>query len=136
MAVLQSEMSSESLQFMGLPSLHNEFPVLKCAVIPSDNELPALDWIRFACRNMTIRFTDMGDWVQNRVGFSRYTFIPVCNLEVDAPIFITDLLLARSLNMQKHIIWYSDSAQPDLGGHEDQNYRIYFQEEMENPEAV
>ena len=36
--------------------------------------------------------------------------------------------------MSKHLIWYSDTAQPDLGGHEDRNYRSYYQEEIENPE--
>ena len=45
-----------------------------------------------------------------------------------------DLQMARNLSMSKHLIWYSDTAQPDLGGHEDRNFRSYYQEEIENPE--
>ncbi len=32
-------------------------------------------------------------------------------------------------------MWYSDSAKPDLGGHEEKDFRSYFQEELENPEV-
>ena len=45
-----------------------------------------------------------------------------------------DLAMARHLSASKHLIWYSDTAQPDLGGHEDRNFRSYYQEEIENPE--
>lgn len=51
--------------------------------------------------------------------------IPLCNLESDAQSFVIDTLLARNLFMSKHLVWYSDSSQPDLGGHEDQNFRLY-----------
>lgn len=36
--------------------------------------------------------------------------------------------------MNKHLLWYSDTGKPDLGGHEDSNFRMYFQDEIENPE--
>lgn len=82
---------------MGLPSLKNDFPSIKCPMILSDNEYPALDWMRFACKNMTIRFTDMQEWLKERINFARYSIIPVCNLEGDAPSFIIDTLFSRSL---------------------------------------
>ena len=84
---------------------------------------------------MTLRFTQAGDWLDNRVCYARYSFSPVCNLENDQPqLFMIDLQMARNLSMSKHLIWYSDTAQPDLGGHEDRNFRSYYQEEIENPE--
>ena len=84
---------------------------------------------------MTLRFTDTGDWIDNRVCYARYSFTPVCNLEDDSPqLFMIDLAMAKNLSISKHLIWYSDSAQPDLGGHEDRNFRSYYQEEIENPE--
>ncbi len=46
-----------------------------------------------------------------------------------------DTLYARSLNQNKQLLWYSDSQQPDLGGYEDRNYRMYFQDLIENPEV-
>jgi DNA polymerase epsilon subunit 1 len=124
--VIQSELSPEKLMFMGLPSISNEFPCMKCPQISSDNDYPALDWIRFACKQMTSRFIEMPEWIKERINFSRYSYIPICNLEQDSSIFIIDTLYARNLAMNKHILWYSDTSKPDLGGHEDRDYRIYF----------
>ena len=76
--------------------------------------------------------------VRERIHFSRYALIPVCNLSessADAPLFIIDTLYARALTLSKHILWYSDASKPDLGGHEDKDFRSYFQEELENPEV-
>lgn len=58
--------------------------------------------------------------------------IPVCNLGDN--INIIDTLFSRSLHRSKHLLWYSDTSLPDLGGNEDRNCRFYNQEEMENPE--
>ena len=83
---------------------------------------------------MINRFTEMPLWLKERINFSRYSLIPLCNLESDAPMFIIDSLYARNLTLNKHLLWYSDTSKPDLGGHEDRDFRIYYQEEIENPE--
>ena len=111
---------------MGLPTLVNEFPVLKCKQVASDNEFPALDWVRFAAKNMSYRFIELRDIVRERINFSRYSLIPVCNLDEDAPLCVIDTLYARTLSANKHVLWYSDSTKPDLGGHEDKDFRGYF----------
>jgi DNA polymerase epsilon subunit 1 len=111
---------------MGMPTIINEFPYVKCPQVLSDNDYPAFDWIRHACKNMTLRFTEMEDWLKERINFSRYSLIPVGNFESDAPISIIDTLYARNLSLNKHVLWYSDTSKPDLGGHEDRDYRISF----------
>jgi DNA polymerase epsilon subunit 1 len=123
---------------MGLPCIVNDFPVLSIQVNQADNEFPALDWIRSAAKNMSARFVEVENIVRERIHFSRYSLIPVCNLSVsssDAPLFIIDTLYARALTLSKHILWYSDTTRPDLGGHEEKDFRSYFQEELENPEV-
>ena len=82
---------------MGLPTLNNEFPVMKCAPVSGDNDFPALDWVRFAAKNMSLRFLELDAIVRERINFSRYSYIPVCNLEEDAPLYIIDTLYARTL---------------------------------------
>ena len=82
---------------------------------------------------MTLRFLEMGLIIKERINYSRYSFIPLCNLEGDAQIFIIDTLYARALSLSKNVLWYSDTTRPDLGGHEDKDFRIYFQDELENP---
>jgi hypothetical protein len=63
---------------------------------------------------------------------SRYTAIPVGNLGDN--LNIIDTLYSRNLHKNKHLLWYSDTCLPDLGGNEDRNYRIYSQDEIANPE--
>ena len=69
-----------------------------------------------------------------RVNFARYSIIPICNLEMDANLYMIDILYSRSLQLNRHVLWYSDNQNPDLGGHEERDFRIYFQDEIENPE--
>ena len=38
--------------------------------------------------------------------------------------------------MNKHVLWYSDTSKPDLGGNEERDFRMYYQEELENPEIA
>jgi DNA polymerase epsilon subunit 1 len=77
----------------------------------------------------------MDGQIKERINFSRYSYIPVCNLDEDVAMSIIDTLYARTLTVNKHILWYSDTNKPDLGGHEDRDFRIYFQDEIENPEV-
>lgn len=123
---LSSDINEAKLQFIGMPTLINEFPVMKFQPILSDNEFPPLDWIRFASKNMCQRFLEMSSRISERINFSRYSYIPVCNLDDDSPLFMIDTLYARTLAMNKHVLWYSDTTKPDLGGHEDKDFRIYF----------
>jgi hypothetical protein len=84
MVILQSDLSQNNLQFIGLPTLINDFPVVKCPCVEGDNEFPALDWLRYSIKNMTARFTEVGLWLNDKIDFSRYTWIPLCNLEADS----------------------------------------------------
>ena len=58
------------------------------------------------------------------------------NLEEDSAIAAIDTLYARNLSKNRHVLWFSDTSLPDLGGHEDQDFRAYFQEETQNPEWI
>ena len=134
LVVLQSGQSAEHLQINGIPSLMNDFPVLKLAPSPSDSDFPALEWIKYACKRSLASYTEVVSAVQMQIMRSRYSFVPVCNLGEDTQLSLIDTLLARQLTMGNQLVWYSDTTQPDLGGNEDKNYRRYFQEEIENPE--
>ena len=79
----------------GLPSLTNEYPVIRCPMIASDNDYPLLQWITTACKNLTIRFTDVEEWLESQINLARYTLIPLCNLGDN--ISMIDTLLCRSL---------------------------------------
>lgn len=61
LVVLQTSLNN--LASMGVPTLSNDFPVIKCPTVLGDNEYPALDWLRFAISNMTKRFTEVPIWL-------------------------------------------------------------------------
>lgn len=84
---------------------------------------------------MTLRFLEIPQAIKEKINFSRYSLVPLCNLSEDAPLTIIDTLYARNLSLSRHVLWYSDTQKPDLGGHEEKDFRAYFQEELENPEV-
>jgi hypothetical protein len=39
---------------------------------------------------------------------------------------IIDVLYSRALQKANHLLWYSDTTLPDLGGNEDTDFRRFF----------
>ena len=70
-------------------------------------------------RSISDRFIACGSWLQDRIHQSRYAVTPLANLEQDSYVALIDILYARLLTMNGHILWYSNSGMPDLGGHEE-----------------
>lgn len=46
---------------------------------------------------MSFRFYETIGTVKERINFSRYSLIPVCNLEEDAYLYMIDIIYARNL---------------------------------------
>jgi len=134
--ILQSEIPPERLQFLGLKTMVTDFPVIRYPLVPADNKFPSLTWITYAFKNIVLRFMEAEDWLKDRVCQSRYAYVPVGNIGEDSNLSLIDVLYARSLSHGKHVLWYSNTSVPDLGGHQDQDFRSYFQEEIENPETA
>ena len=68
---------------------------------------------------MVGRFTELGLWLNQRIMLSRYSHVPLGNLEQDCALSVIDNLFARNLANNKHVLWYSNSGIPDLGGQEE-----------------
>ena len=47
-----------------------------------------------------------------------------------------DTIFARLLHNGNHVLWFSETADPDLGGKRDNDFRHLFEEEIENPEVA
>ena len=61
----------------------NEFPVMQLAPFAQDNDFPALEWIKHACKRSIASFQDVCDAVQMQILRARYSFVPICNLGED-----------------------------------------------------
>jgi DNA polymerase epsilon subunit 1 len=104
----------------------SEFPVIRYPLDQNDLKFPSLQWIGFAFKNILEYFIQGEAWLKERINFSRYAITPIGNLEEDAALSVIDTLYARNLSLNRHILWYSNTNVPDLGGHEDQDFISYF----------
>lgn len=81
LVILQSPFSNSEFEHSGLRTMSNEFPIIRFPIFQKDNVYPPIDWIRFAFTNMIVRFTEADPWLKNRIAFSRYSLIPLGNLD-------------------------------------------------------
>ncbi|KAI9505131.1 hypothetical protein BX070DRAFT_188883 [Coemansia spiralis] len=100
----------------------SEFPTVAVPVHQADNAMPAFDWQRHACRRMVASLLNCSQWVDERISLSHYADVPVGNIPADAPLFLADIFFARKLSLSKHILWWSPSSKPDLGGRQDDEF--------------
>ncbi|KAJ2703543.1 DNA polymerase epsilon catalytic subunit [Coemansia sp. IMI 209128] len=99
-----------------------DFPAVAIPVHQADRSLPAFDWQRHASRRMVASLLSCSQWVAERVALSQYADIPLGNIPADAPLFLADVFFARKLSMAKHVLWWSPSSKPDLGGRQDDEF--------------
>ena len=87
-----------------------------------------------ACRRALERLLHVDNWWSGRLSFCRYANLPIGNLSDDYAGLASDVALARGLKEANHVLWYSESTMPDLGGLEaDMNL---FAEEFSNPQVT
>ncbi|KAG0052419.1 DNA polymerase epsilon catalytic subunit [Gryganskiella cystojenkinii] len=109
-------------------SILSEFPLISMPSSKRTKPFQALAWQTNATRRMLAQFLTVGGWVTEQIALSRYSDIPLCNIEQDSPIFVTDILLARRLQRHDMLLWWSPSSKPDLGGREDDENLSGFEE--------
>ncbi|KAF9436997.1 DNA polymerase epsilon catalytic subunit [Entomortierella beljakovae] len=106
-------------KFLENISILGDFPLISMPCSKSAKPFQALAWQSNATKRMLAQFLTVGGWITEQIALSRYANIPVCNIEQDSPIFVTDVWLARQLVRYDMLLWWSPSSKPDLGGRED-----------------
>ncbi|KAI3706102.1 hypothetical protein L1987_76358 [Smallanthus sonchifolius] len=105
----------------------DDFP---CVNIPSnarDSQYQALGWQIVAAKIGMRRCATSSRWLNEKISLSRYSHIPLGNIELDWRIHTADIFFARALRDQKQILWISDNGVPDLGG-DNEEETCYFDE--------
>lgn len=100
----------------------------------SDNTFPALLWQGPACRRMLRCYVWSARWVKGRIALADKFDMPLCNLEGDLPLMLSDLDLARRLSKADFLLWWSPGVRPDLGGRETDANSQQTTEELVSPE--
>ncbi|KAJ2727071.1 DNA polymerase epsilon catalytic subunit [Coemansia sp. Benny D115] len=121
--VLMAYQSTQPLRQLQ-PNLRtlSEFPTVAMPVHQADRALPAFDWQRHACRRMVASLLNCSQWIDERISLAQYADVPIGNIPADAPLFLADVFFARKLSLAKHILWWSPSSKPDLGGRQDDEF--------------
>ncbi|KAK3818962.1 MAG: DNA polymerase epsilon catalytic subunit A [Benniella sp.] len=113
-------------------SILSEFPLIFMPYTKSSKPFQALAWQTNATKRMVAQFLTVGGWMTEQIALARYADIPVCNIEQDSSVFVTDVLLARRLQRHDMLMWWSPSNKPDLGGREDDE-NLSGTEELQDP---
>ena len=84
----------------------------------SDSAFPAIGWQKYALERMLQQVFHLPAFSDQRINLAWYANVPVCNIENDFTLFLSDLFLAKRLKQVENIWWCSQSSRPDLGGSE------------------
>ncbi|KAF9181365.1 DNA polymerase epsilon catalytic subunit [Haplosporangium sp. Z 11] len=109
-------------------SILADFPLISMPCSKSTKPFQALAWQTNATKRMLAQFLSVGGWITEQIALARYSDVPLCNIEQDSPIFVTDVLLARRLQRHDMLLWWSPSSKPDLGGREEDENLSGFEE--------
>jgi DNA polymerase epsilon subunit 1 len=101
-----------------------EFPLVPIPNSDIDNQYPLLDWQRYVARRMVQHYLNSESWLVAQLEHSRYAHIPIGNFSSDPALLVADVFFARHLFKQNHVLWISPTERPDLGGKEDDDYRL------------
>nr|KAJ3422362.1 DNA polymerase epsilon catalytic subunit [Polyrhizophydium stewartii] len=117
---VQSMRSRKYFENSGL-SVLRELPVISVPSHKNDVQFPAIGWQQHGLRRMVGHFLHLSDFLANRIELARYADVPLCNIENDYTLFLSDLFLARRLVKSDALLWFSMSGKPDLGGIENED---------------
>ncbi|KAN0014469.1 hypothetical protein ACTFIU_000787 [Dictyostelium citrinum] len=109
-----------------------EFPRVPVPYHENDSMYSPFNWDVHSLKPLPLRLMDAPKLWVYYANMSRYANIPIGNIPTDNASFMCDILYARSLVEQKHLLWMSDSNFPDLGGSEEDDAKFY--EELNNVE--
>ncbi|KAK1431332.1 hypothetical protein QVD17_07789 [Tagetes erecta] len=94
----------------------DDFPYVNIPSNARDSQYQALGWQIVAAKIGMRRCVASSRWLNEKIALSRYSHVPVGNIELDWRIHTADVFLARVLRDQKQMLWISDNGIPDLGG--------------------
>ncbi|CAI2378542.1 unnamed protein product [Moneuplotes crassus] len=124
----------EKIKSYGLTCLSGKVPYILSEATFEENAFPALDWAYYATEGFCNRCVRTGLELREKEYLSLFSGIPLGNSSTDMMIQIIDVLYSRELIASKHVLWYSDTGLPDLGGNEDADFRRYFDQLDSNSE--
>ncbi|CDF35655.1 unnamed protein product [Chondrus crispus] len=105
--------------------LAKSYPVVTIASNADDGDYMPVGWESSAISLAFSRFTEISNWLPSHIHFSRFAGIPLGNMSsTDVYSQALDVLVGRELLNRDHVLWASNSPQPDLGGFEEDDSNL------------
>ncbi|KAH9822597.1 hypothetical protein DFH28DRAFT_458835 [Melampsora americana] len=117
----------------GITSM-SRFPALMIHSNKADNNFEAFGWQRYAAERMVQHFLRASSFIHERILQAEQFDVPLCNFESDAASFLMDLEFCKKLTRSDHVLWWSSSPKPDLGGRENDINAQQVLETLSSPE--
>jgi DNA polymerase epsilon subunit 1 len=131
---IQSNIPVSDLQASMLSSL-NDYPKVILSIKDKVNLYKCLDWQRTAARHALQHYANANIILVNMLEQCRYLHVPIGNFPDDPCLFACDLFYARHLVKHNHLLWCSFTDQPDLGGKEQDDYRMLLTADINDNNA-
>ncbi|TID25518.1 hypothetical protein CANINC_002908 [Pichia inconspicua] len=126
--VLQSHIASKLKQMFKISS---ENPTITMAV--SEIQIQALTWHTVVIKRIMNHYLSLSTWLKRLMQLSKYTNVPLCNLNVDNIGYLIDINYSRRLMENNIILWWSPNANPDYGGFEKDDFLSSIDESLKFP---
>ncbi|SCW03082.1 LAFE_0G02542g1_1 [Lachancea fermentati] len=92
-----------------------QMPVIEISM--AETVLPQLKWQEKLVNLIVNHVLSLGPWLKNLISLSRYSNIPLCNLNLEKMSYVIDIMYARNLKKQDIVLWWNGSNPlPDHGG--------------------
>ncbi|PKI82744.1 Pol2p [Malassezia vespertilionis] len=108
--------------------LSGELPVLMIPAARQEDALPPLGWQLYAARRFVNCYVRTAQWIERWVALASHLDVPLGNMQRDFAVFGSDMDFARRMLQNDMVLWWSQSARPDLGGRENDAHAGYSTE--------
>ncbi|EDO19087.1 hypothetical protein Kpol_2000p54 [Vanderwaltozyma polyspora DSM 70294] len=93
----------------------NQIPTIHLGM--KELSLPQLNWQSVLARKICSHILLCGQWLSHLVELSRYSNIPIGNLQLNNIGYIIDILYARKLKSESIVLWWNENSPlADIGG--------------------
>lgn len=110
---VQSPYTSRILEVLKSSS---EYPVIRMNI--SELTLPAIGWQSLIIKRVVNHYFVLATWLRKLISLSRYSNVPLCNLQIENMGYLIDMEYARRLSENNIVLWLSSKPLPDHGGFE------------------
>lgn len=97
-------------------------------------QVSALSWHALIMKRIINHYLSLSRWISRLIKLSRYSNVPLCNLQVANMGYLIDIEYARRLSKAGIILWWSKNPTPDYGGSEKDTALFESDESLQFPQ--